>query len=217
MAEAKGPSAGRRAGGVALMLLGVALLGWGSHYLAKNGTCSGTGYVSYGPVPKCSGGEALYILSVFFLGPALAVVGWLMAQTWGVLWPAVCVAIGIGMITLYADGSAASGARSFGLVAGIVFFALAVLSIVRTVRKRRRPKPAVTGPAATGPAGVASVLRTPAADPRTSSPRPVNVQPMRTDSPDPLDRIAKLAQLRDSGALTNEEFEAQKAKLLAEM
>jgi uncharacterized protein YnzC (UPF0291/DUF896 family) len=40
---------------------------------------------------------------------------------------------------------------------------------------------------------------------------------MTTDSPDPLDRIAKLAQLRDSGALTNEEFEAQKAKLLAEM
>ena len=78
---------------------------------------------SYGPVPKCSGGEALYILSVFFLGPALAVVGWLMAQSWGVLWPAVCVA----------------------------------------------------------------------------------------------DRIAKRAQLRDSGALTNEEFEAQKAKLLAEM
>ena len=45
----------------------------------------------------------------------------------------------------------------------------------------------------------------------------VNVQPANTDSPDPLDRIAKLAQLRDSGALTNEEFEAQKARLLAEM
>ena len=151
MAEAKGPSAGRRVGGVALMLLGVALIGWGSHYIAKNGTCSGTGYVSYGPVPKCSGGEALYILSVFFLGPALAVVGWLMAQSWGVLWPAVCVAVGIGMITLDADTSATSGARAFGLVAGIVFLALAVLSTVRTVRKRGRPEPAVTGPA-----GVAS-------------------------------------------------------------
>ena len=39
----------------------------------------------------------------------------------------------------------------------------------------------------------------------------------RIDSPDPLDRMARLAQLRDSGALTHEEFEAQKAKLLAEM
>ncbi len=56
MGEAKGPSAGRRAGGVALMLVGAALIGWGSHYLAK----TGTGYISYGPVPKCAGGEALY-------------------------------------------------------------------------------------------------------------------------------------------------------------
>lgn len=39
---------------------------------------------------------------------------------------------------------------------------------------------------------------------------------MNTRSPDPLDRIVKLAQLRDSGALTGEKFEAQKAKLLAE-
>jgi hypothetical protein len=212
MAEAKRPSAGRRVGGVVLMLLGVALIGWGSHYLAKSGNCSGTGYVSYGPVAKCSGGEALYIMSVFFLGPALAVVGWLMAQVSGVLWPAVCVSVGIGMITLYADTSAASGKGSFGLVFGIVFFALAVLSIILTVRKRRRPKPVVTGPA-----GLASVPSTPAAQPRAAGPEPVSVQPMRTASPDPLDRIAKLAHLRDSGALTNEEFEAQKAKLLAEM
>ncbi len=45
----------------------------------------------------------------------------------------------------------------------------------------------------------------------------MNVQPIRTGSQDPLERIARLAQLRDSGALTSEEFETQKAKLLAEM
>jgi Short C-terminal domain len=33
---------------------------------------------------------------------------------------------------------------------------------------------------------------------------------------DPLDRLKELAQLRDSGALTTAEFEAQKAKILAE-
>ena len=203
-------SRSRTIAGVALMLLGVAVMAYGAHYVTKNGNCSGTGYTSYGPVAKCSGGEALYITSVFFLGPALAVVGWLMAQVSGVLWPAVCVSIGIGMITLYADTSAASGKGSFGLVFGIVFFALAVLSIILTVRKRRRPKPVVTGPA-----GLASVPSTPAAQPQAAGPEPVSVQPMRTASPDPLDRIAKLAQLRDSGALTNEEFEAQKAKLLA--
>jgi hypothetical protein len=35
--------------------------------------------------------------------------------------------------------------------------------------------------------------------------------------PDAYDKIAKLALLRDTGALTEEEFEIQKAKLLAEI
>jgi len=34
---------------------------------------------------------------------------------------------------------------------------------------------------------------------------------------DPLDRIAKLAKLRDSGALTDQEFQREKAKLPAQM
>jgi hypothetical protein len=148
MAKAQSPSAGKRAGGVVLMLLGVALIGYGTHYLAKNGNCSSTGYVSYGPVPKCSGGEALYIISTFVLGPGLALVGWTFTQIDGVLWPAVCVSAGAGLVTLQAD--AAPGTQSFGVVGGILFFALAVLSVIRTVRKRLRPKPAVHGPA--GPA-----------------------------------------------------------------
>lgn len=36
-----------------------------------------------------------------------------------------------------------------------------------------------------------------------------------TDSSSPADQITKLAQLRDSGALTDQEFETQKAKVLA--
>jgi hypothetical protein len=45
----------------------------------------------------------------------------------------------------------------------------------------------------------------------------VSARPAGAPAQDPLDRIAKLAELRDSGALTNEEFEALKVKLLAEM
>lgn len=37
----------------------------------------------------------------------------------------------------------------------------------------------------------------------------------RGGSPSTADELAKLAQLRDAGAITPEEFEAQKAKLLA--
>jgi len=64
---------------------------------------------------------------------------------------------------------------------------------------------------------VAPVLSMPAVHPPTDGPRPGSVRPAGAGSQDPLERIARLAQLRDSGALTNEEFEAQKAKLLAGM
>jgi hypothetical protein len=218
MVKRGSPSAGKRIAGAALMLLGVALIGYGTHYVTRNGSCSSTGYVSYGPVPKCGGPEALYIMSVFFLGPGLAIVGWLFIPFEGVLWPATCVGVGVGMITLAADPSATAGTKSFGVAAGVIFFALAVLSVIITVRKRLRPKPAFHSPAGLA---TAPVLNPPAAHPPASAgppgTRPAHPFPPGPVSPDPLDRIARLAQLRDSGALTNEEFEAQKAKLLAEM
>jgi hypothetical protein len=218
MVKPGSPSAGKRAVGVALMLLGVALIGYGTHYVTRNGSCSGTGYVSYGPVPKCGGNEALYIMSVFFLGPGLAIVGWVLIPFEGVLWPATCVGVGVGMITLGADPSATAGTKSFGVAAGVIFLALAVLSVVITVRKRLRPKPAFQSPAGLAAAPVLSPHAAhPPASARPPGTRPANPFPPGAVSPDPLDRIAKLAQLRDSGALTNEEFEAQKAKLLAEM
>lgn len=34
-------------------------------------------------------------------------------------------------------------------------------------------------------------------------------------SPDPMEQLRKLAELRDAGIVTNEEFEAKKAQLLA--
>lgn len=221
-------SAGRRVGGFALMLVGVALIGFGAHYLAVNGNCSGTGYSSYGPVPHCGGGEPLYILSVFFLGPALAVVGWLLARAWGVLWPLVCVSLGAGLATIQLEKNSASGAKAFGLVAGVCLFALAVLSVVITVRKRLRPtapvSPAYLGmtsgavvPGRSGalPAmpGVPAVMDAAGPDlPPREVPRAAS-----GPGPDPLDQIARLAQLRDSGALTEEEFQREKAKLLAQM
>jgi hypothetical protein len=62
----QGRPTAKRLGGGALMLLGVALIGYGAHYLIRNGNCSSTGYTEYGPVPRCGGSEALYIMSVFF-------------------------------------------------------------------------------------------------------------------------------------------------------
>jgi Short C-terminal domain len=216
-------SAAKRIGGGVLMLAGVALIGYGSHYVIRNGNCSSTGYVQYGPVPKCSGAEGLYITSVFFLGPALALVGWLLARTWGWLWPLVCVSLAAGLATIKIDSTAASGAKSFGLILGVCFGALAVLSVTLTVRKRLRPKPPTLPSAGTARAGPALLDTGPGAAPAASgsfAPYQPVADAARSAGPpseDPLDRLAKLAQLRDSGALTEAEFDSQKAKILSQM
>ncbi|HEV2255096.1 MAG TPA: SHOCT domain-containing protein [Streptosporangiaceae bacterium] len=55
------------------------------------------------------------------------------------------------------------------------------------------------------------------ADPAPARLGPAGMRAATADRPDPLATIARLAQLRDSGALTEDEFEIQKAKLLAEL
>jgi len=211
----------RRIGGVALMLIGVALMAWGAHHLTENGNCSSTGYVSYGPVPTCKGNEFLYITSAFFLGPAVAGVGWLMAGISGLMWPLTCVGYAVAFITIRNDVSPSPGAKAFGLLSGYFFIALAVLSVVITLRKRHRKKTAPTGvlnvatPHSAGPAPAG-----PAAAPMTSAPpswgAPVT-QAGAGSGPDPFDKIAKLAQLHQAGAITDAEFEREKAKLLGEI
>ena len=129
---------GRRIAGVMVMLPGVALIGYGAHYLIQNGTCQGTG-----PVPACGGGEGPYTLSVFFLGPALAVAGWWLARLWGALWPTVCIALGVGLVTIRTGQSATAVARAFGPVAGTCFLTFALASVVGAIRRwlaaRRSP------------------------------------------------------------------------------
>jgi hypothetical protein len=219
MAPATGRSAAKRVGGAALMLLGAALIGYGSHYIALYGNCSSTGYLAdIGPVHKCGGTEAISIVSLFFLGPALALVGWALARIWGVLWPAVCVSVGAGLFTNHLDSSAPSGARTFGFVAGICFFALAVVSVLFSLRKLSRSRRA----APAGLAGASAMPVMPAPPPGVFSPladlpAPRAAPAASGPAADPLERIAKLAQLRDSGALTEEEFAREKAKLLAQM
>jgi hypothetical protein len=223
MAQPQGPSAAKRAAGAALMLLGVALVGYGTHYLARNGTCSGTGYSQIGPVPTCSGPEALYITATFFAGPALALAGWMMAQLWGFLWPAVYICLGAGLATIELDSTASSGAKSLGLLVGVLFFALAVVSVIRTWRKRQKERTALAnGPLAAACQAGQAGLRV--ASPLAPIQRAGDYQPVADQIPattwpgsDPLERIAKLAQLRDSGALTEAEFEREKAKLLRQI
>jgi len=225
MTMAQGGLTAKRVSGGVLMLLGVALVGYGAHYLIRNGSCSSTGYTEYGPVPKCGGAEALYITSVFFLGPALAIVGWLMSRTSGWLWPLVCVSLAGGLGTIKIDTAATSGAKTLGLFLGACFFALAVLSVAITVGKRARPQPSAALPSPGSAIVGSALLDAVSGSSSDTSTGVASYQPFVPDAArpvgppgeDPLDRIAKLAQLRESGALTDAEFEREKAKLLSQM
>lgn len=224
VARVRKPS--RVIGGLALMLLGVALMAYGTHYLAMNGTCSSTGYVSYGPVPKCHGNEFLYITSAFFLGPAVIFVGWAMAGVSGVLWPVFCLGMAASMITIRNETTVSAGGKAFALLMGEVFVVLALVSVIVTVRKRLKRKHApvssagsvaeltgLTGPPE--PAGLsAGLVTSPAVAHQAATP---GAWTASGPEPDPLDTIAKLARLRDSWAITEAEYQQQKTKLLSEM
>jgi Short C-terminal domain len=52
------------------------------------------------------------------------------------------------------------------------------------------------------------------AEPQYAQPQYVQEAPPPPPAADPIEQLTKLGQLRDSGVLTEEEFEAQKAKIL---
>ncbi len=51
--------------------------------------------------------------------------------------------------------------------------------------------------------------------PQYSEPPPQYAQPAPPPAPDPIEQLTKLAALKDQGILTDEEFTAQKAKILS--
>ena len=52
---------------------------------------------------------------------------------------------------------------------------------------------------------------------RLSGPSPQTPQPSATGTTDPMEQLRKLAELRDAGVVTPEEFESKKAEILARM
>jgi hypothetical protein len=89
---------------------------------------------------------------------------------------------------------------------------------------RRRPI-ARTAVRTTAVVGTAAVVGSRAANRRAAAsqeqaqatevaPQSAPVQAPSTAPPDPVQQLTQLAALRDSGALTEAEFEAQKAKIL---
>jgi hypothetical protein len=221
-----------------MLLFGAVVLGVGIHHLVATGTCSSTGYSShYGPVPYCPKGTGWWILFVIG-GIFLAVIGGLVSGATSALLiiPAVFSGIGIGALTVAFDSSASSSTKTFAAIFGgaFAFFGLVPLLIwgVSALRRTgaRTPPSAfsptalkddpimgayasapTTSPTSTVPSGLGS-FSTP-----TAVSAPSAASTARSSSNDALDKIEKLAKLREQGALTEDEFNREKAKLLAEL
>ena len=228
--------------GIAMLLFGAVVLGVGMHHLVATGTCSSTGYSSnYGPVPYCPKGTGWWILFVIG-GVFLAVIGGLVSGGPSALLivPAVFAGIGVGSLTIAFDSSASSSTKTFAAIFGgaFAFFGLVPLllwglSAVRKTGARTPPtafsptalktdpimgayqSASTTTPSATASAAGLSAFGTPAS---VSTPvAPSAPAPDGSSSGDALEKLEKLAKLRDQGALTDDEFNREKAKLLAEL
>lgn len=229
--------------GVAMLLFGAVVLGVGMHHLVATGTCSSTGYSShYGPVPYCPKGTGWWILFVIG-GIFLAVIGGLVSGGSSALLiiPAVFAGIGVGSLTVAFDSSASSSTKTFAAIFGgaFAFFGLVPLLIggIGALRKTgaRTPTTAfsptalktdpIMGAYQSGPttmptttaSGGLSTFGTPASLSTPAVSSAPTAAMFGSSSNDALDKIEKLAKLRDQGALTEDEFNRQKAKLLAEL
>lgn len=232
--------------GLVLLVAGSALTGWGIHHIFITGNCSSTGYNSYGPVKTCPSGFALWLTAGIFVGPPLAIVGGLMARPRGLGIPVFLTGLGLGLLTVSSDRTAVAGAKGAGLIIGVTLLAIMGLVLVRrAVRKARgpavappaSPSPASPTPASPTPTSPSPTSVTPAAavqaQPGVLTTTPGAAAPLAQTlgaiaaaqpspsppalTPDPIEQIRRLAELRDSGALTSEEFEREKAKLLAQI
>ncbi len=224
--------------GVAMLLFGSVLLGVGMHHLIKTGTCSSTGYSShYGRVPFCPAGTGWWILFVIG-GIFLAVIGGLVSggSSAILIVPAVFAGIGIGALTIAFDSSASSSSKTFGMIFGGAFALCGLVPLliggVGAIRRTGARTPAsalsptalkgdpIMGAYASGQTSspTASAVSAFGTTPTFSAPvMPSQPGPATAPNGDALDKLAKLAKLRDQGALTDDEFNRQKAKLLAEL
>lgn len=233
--------------GVAILLFGAVLLGVGIHHLVSTGTCSSTGYSSnLGPVPHCPKGTGWWILFLIG-GIFLSLIGGFVSQgsTAALIIPAIFGAIGIGSLTVAFEDHVSSSMKTFALIFGGAFTASGLIPAViilwssagRMRRTARAPSPASSAFGATSSTAAASPFGAGSSQPDAimgayASGAPTSAAPSPSIAPsftaprapsarrsgeDPLDKIARLAELRKSGALTEDEFNREKAKLLGEL
>ena len=120
--------------------------------------------------------------------------------------------------TVIACGSEAAGTFVFRLDLALAHyrntlpaFVSQLESDLQAVEQRQPPDPARDH---TGEPSAVAQLTPPATDSDTAPPTAPDAPPSAGRPPDPLDEIRRLAELRDQGILTEQEFAAKKAELI---
>jgi hypothetical protein len=204
-----------------LVLAGASIVGvdWGIYHLVRTGTCaSGGPYVSARPCPPGTGEHILALMGGIF-GGLFGVGIWAARGQRGpssriglgpVMWSLLFLTLAASVAyAAYGPGNNhSSGAHTAAIVLAVVFVPMGLAPLPLLFRGRDASG---TGGSTFGPSpGFSPVM--PAAPP----PNPAHRMPGGGEE-DPLDKIAKLGELRDRGIVTAEEFEQQKKRLLGEL
>jgi hypothetical protein len=200
--------------GLALFAAGVLAFEKGLYELMQTGTCaSGGPYVSARPCPEGTFENALLLPAGIILGligvfifalrgkrPGAREDAW-RASAWLVGWAPFFIATGIVALLagLDAHGPDASTARGTGIFLAALFIPMGLVPVIGAFLFR-------------GPRN----LTLPPIDLSAAAPRPVSV-PVPSAVGDPVERLRKLAELRDAGVLSPTEFAAAKSRILAEL
>jgi hypothetical protein len=214
----------------ALFLAGasIVLLDNGLFHLVRTGSCgsSSSGYISYRPCPPGTGGHILSLIGGIFgalIGIALYAARGSKGGTAAsiglgvIMWSLLFVTIaGSVAYAAYGPGNTDnSGAKTTAIILGVIFVPMGLAPLPFALKGRRKAQQLVQLSTTDFPtSGVPTFATTPYVRP-PAPPRPAATAPPAEE--DPLEKIAKLGQLRDRGLLTPEEFEAQKKRLLGEI
>jgi hypothetical protein len=230
--------------GMAVCLASLLFMTWALYHLVRTGTCaSGGPYVSARPCPAGTGTQILGLTGSIF---GLLIGGGIYAArgnkgygaTLGmgvVLWSLLFISLAVAtFVAAYGPANNHdSGAKSAAIVLMIVFLPMGILPLLGAVgfgvgRKRLKGKVSDAVKRYPKPAPPQWTVPIPPARPPTATTTPappqwtVPIPPASPPAPggqagNVAHRLRKLDELRDSGLLTEEEFEAKKTELLKEL
>jgi hypothetical protein len=211
--------------GLLLAGVSVVLFDWGLFHLVRTPSCgsSSTSSFSGPPCPPGTGAHILALIGGIFGG--LTGIGLFAARGRK---GSASGSIGLGLImwcllfvtaagsiaySAYGPGNRHStGAKTTAIVLGVIFLPLGLGALPLAIGTRRKTRQFVQFSTGGFPTSIVPSYTTPyVRPPATPTPAPAPT------AEDPLEKIAKLGQLRDRGLVTPEEFEKEKKRLLGEI